>query len=332
MAELSRFETREPKEDERATHMIEVVRRMQARLYRPGGTLRGAHPKHNALVEAEFTVEPDLPGELAIGLFAHPGRYAAWVRFSNAFDKKRPDKILDLRGVAIKVRGVPGAPIPENDEPGSQDFVLMQTPVIPPGTVKLFHDTIWLVTEWSRYLFLAKMLLTGNRRLLRLANKARVCPSSPADVRYWSTTPYLLGPDQAVKYSLDPTSAYRSTAPDPLTDDYLTDNLETHLARADATFDFKVQLQTDPKLMPVEDSSVEWPEEVSSFRKVATLRIPRQAFRTKERDELSEALTFCPSHALVAHRPIGGLNRVRMRIYKEQSAWRHQRDGRGRGL
>lgn len=334
MSPLTRFETREPGEDWHAAHIIAVMRRMQERLYRPGATLRDAHTRHTALLEAEFTVAADLPPELAIGLFARPARYDAWVRFSNAHDQKQSDSIPDLRGCAIKLRDVPGERIPESDEPTSQDFVLMQTPTIPLGTVKLFHDAIHLVTEWSPLAFAAKMLLTGQARVLKQVDAVKVNPASPADIRYWSTTPYLLGPDRVVKYSLTPTSEYRSTMPERPGDTYLTDALAAHLAEAEASFDFQVQLRTDPAAMPVEDIAIRWSEDESDggspFRTVATLRIPRQDFRTPERDALSEALAFSPGHALAEHRPIGALNRVRMRVYAEQAAWRQQRDGRER--
>ena len=69
---------------------------------------RDAHPKHHGCVPATFEVGlKGLEGLLAQGLFARPGKYQAWVRFSNAF-KVRNDLDRDARGMAIKVMGVPG--------------------------------------------------------------------------------------------------------------------------------------------------------------------------------------------------------------------------------
>jgi hypothetical protein len=65
-----------------------------------------------------------------------------------------------------------------------------------------------------------------------------------------------------------------------------------------------------------------------AVRKVATLHIPKQDFRRAERDEMSERLAFSPAHAGVDHRPIGAVNRARMRIYKLLSGFRHARDQR----
>lgn len=324
---LSPFETIEPKEEEHVTHIIEVMRRRQEKIYQPGGTLRDAHTRQSALVRAEFVVEPGLAPGLAIGLFAAPARYEALVRFSSSSDTPKSQADKDMRGIAIKLRGVPGARIPESDEQTTQDFILMSTPVMPLGTVKLFHDAIYLVTERSALLFAAKMLFTGHLGVLLGLRKASVNPSSPADIRYWSTTPYLFGPDKVAKYSLVPTSSYRSSLPDNPGDSYLTDNLRAHLAQADATFDFLVQLRSDPETMPVEDAAVRWDEGAAPFAKVASLIIPRQGIDMEIANAEAQSLSFSPGHALVEHRPVGGVNRARMRVYAEQAAWRQKRDG-----
>ena len=113
---------------------------------------------------------------------------------------------------------------------------------------------------------------------------------------------------------------------------YLSDALEGQLAQGELSFDFMLQRRVEGAAMPIEDAAVEWREAQSPFVKVATLRIPSQEFRAAERDALSEALTFSPAHALLEHRPIGAVNRARMRIYREQSAFRQQRDQRRKAL
>jgi len=60
--------------------------------------------------------------------------------------------------------------------------------------------------------------------------------------------------------------------------------------------------------------------------KVATLRIPSQTFRTLERQELAEDLSFSPAHSLVDHQPIGGINRARVEIYRHLSEFRHKQN------
>jgi hypothetical protein len=331
MSPLTPFETAEPDEDKHVAHIIEVMRRKLAKDYPPGATKRDAHPKHTALLQASFVVEPELPPALRVGVFARPHTYDAWVRFSSAHATPQSDAIRDVRGCAIKLRDVPGQRIAESDEQTTQDFLLVSLPTMPLGTVKLFHDAVFLGTEWSLALFAAKMLLTGKGRILKELDAARIAPSSPADIRYWSTTPYLFGTGQAAKYTVVPTSTIKSERPQTRTESYLSENLQQHLTQGEATFDFKVQLRSqNAASMPIEDAAVEWREDQAPFVKVATLRIPMQQFRTKERDELAEALAFSPAHALVEHRPIGGVNRARMRVYREQAAWRQERDKRKR--
>jgi len=328
MNSLTPFETTEPDEDAMVQDMIGILRRKMERDYAAGATKRDAHPKHVGLLRASFSVEADLPPQLRVGVFAQPATYDAWVRLSNANGTPQSDAVADIRGCAIKLLGVAGERIAESDEPGSQDFLLVSIPTMPLGTVKLFHDLIYYSIERSALFFLAKMLLTGRWRVVKALERAKTHPSSPLDIRYWSTTPYLFGADRVVKYSLRPTSAHRSVLPSALTDNYLSDNLQQHLAQADASFDFVLQLRADPTAMPVEDAAVEWREDASPFVKVATLRIERQDFRTAERDALAEALAFSPWHARVEHRPLGAVNRARMRIYKALSDFRRQRDQR----
>jgi hypothetical protein len=325
---LTPFETLERDEEKHAAHIVEILRRKQEKDYAPGSTRRDAHPKHTGLLQAVFTVESGLPAELRAGVFAGPRSFEAWVRFSNSNGTVQSDAVKDVRGCAIKLLDVPGERIPESNEPTAQDFLLINMPTMPLGTMKLFHDIIYLSTEWSPLLFLAKMVITGHSHLLKELQEGQVTPTSPADIRYWSTTPYLFGADRVVKYSLVPSSTYMSHMPETLTDDYLSETLQRHLAAHEATFDFKVQLRGDPAKMPIEDAAVEWSEDRAPFVKMATLRIPPQQFRTPERAGLSEKLSFSPAHALVEHRPIGAINRGRIRIYTEQSAFRHQRDSR----
>jgi hypothetical protein len=170
----------------------------------------------------------------------------------------------------------------------------------------------------------SRLALSGNFHILNELRKARQNQTSPLDIRYWSTTPYLCGADHSVKYSLVPASHLKSILPPILTDNYLTENMEKHLAADEAIFDFMMQVQKDPVRMPVEDASVEWSENESPSIKVATLRIPPQSFRTREREELAEDLSFSPAHSLIDHRPIGGINRARIEIYRYLSEFRHK--------
>ncbi|NBI30011.1 catalase family protein [Chengkuizengella marina] len=295
--------------------------------YEKGNTKRDAHPKHLALLKAEFKIASDLPEELKVGVFQKEKTYSAWIRISNASGTPQSDKKKDFRGFAIKLMDVDGEKYLK-EEKETQDFVLLSYPTMPLGTVKLFHDAVYYVIKWNPLVLLLKFMMSGKGHLLKEMKKGRKNQTSPLDIRFWSTTPYLFGKNNVVKYSIIPTSTYKSSLPNDLTDTYLTDNIEKHLRESEASFDFMVQFQKDPNLMPVEDAGVEWKETDSPFIKVATIKIPQQTFRTKERDELAEEMSFSPGHTLLEHQPIGGINRARVEIYKNLSKFRHVRDNR----
>ena len=151
-------------------------------------------------------------------------------------------------------------------------------------------------------------------------------------VTYWSGSPYWLGPPgttggRAVKYSLVPRfdAAAPPSAPNSKTNDYLSQALTRHLRTREAVFEFRVQAQTDPVAMPVEDTSVEWDEEVSQPIPVATLTIGVQDLDSPEGRALAEAcetMTFSPWNALAEHRPMGGINRLRQAVYLASQAKR----------
>jgi len=307
--------------------MEDVLRKKMARDYQPAGTKRDAHPKHTGLLEGVFEVAPGLPAELREGLFASARTYKAWIRTSSASGKPQADSIPDFRGLAIKLLDVPGDKIPESDDPTVQDFVLISNPTMPLGTVKLFYDAIYMAARLSPLFFAAKMALTGQSRVLKGLAAGKILPGSPLEIRYWSTTIYRFGSDRIVKYSLIPTSGFASPRPSPLTDTYVSEAMEKRLTerKQPATFDFAVQFRRGD--MPVSDMALPWDESVSPFQKVATLTIPPQTFRTDERNRLAEVLSFSPGHARVEHRPLGSINRARMRIYRALSDFRHQRTG-----
>jgi len=151
-------------------------------------------------------------------------------------------------------------------------------------------------------------------------------------VRYWSGSPYWLGPPgtiggRAVKYSLVPrfSGTPPPDAPNHRSDDYLSQTLKQYLRTQEVVFEFRVQPQTDPVAMPVEDTSVEWDEEVSKPIPVATLTIGVQDVDSLEGRALTEeceGMSFSPWNALAEHRPMGGINRLRQAVYLASQAKR----------
>jgi hypothetical protein len=327
---LHQLETREANEAALIAEMTDILRRKMERDYAKGATLRDAHPKALGVLRGTLSVEPNLPAEFKVGVFKKAVSHACWVRMSNASGTPQSDAAPDFRGVGIKLMApvlsskVLDAP---SEAPIGQDFVLMNYPTMPLGTVKLFRDAVYYTIERSPWLLALKLALTGHGAALKALKGGRTTPSSPLDIRYWSTTPYAWGDNATVKYALIPKSKYTSESPTVMGENYLSEAMQAHLSRHPASFDFCVQLRKSD--MPIENAGKEWSEAESPFVKVASLRFDKQQFwGVKERDDLAESLSFSPGHALPEHAPLGGINRARVAIYAALSQFRHERDKR----
>jgi len=309
-----------------AERIRDLAARLQDKIIRenPSGIMRrDAHPKMHGVVKAEFTVEPDLPPELQIGLFSQPQTFRAWIRFSNQSPGRGPDSDRDIRGMAIKLMGVPGDKLLERQKNElTQDFILISTKVFVTRDVAQFDDLIKAMTGslWSKICFFALHWRVIRNLVLSLRKFA-----NPLQIRYFSTTPYLFGAT-AAKYSAIPRVNRPDTLPAAPADDYLRAAMISHLSQEDAVFDFAVQLQQDPASMPIEDPGRAWNESASPWRKVATIRILRQDFDSEAQRAFGENLSFTPWHSLPAHRPLGGINRARRIVYDLISAFRHERN------
>jgi hypothetical protein len=77
-------------------------------------------------------------------------------------------------------------------------------------------------------------------------------------------------------------------------------------------FTFSIIPQVDPAANPIEDPTVRWG---AGPVPVATIRIDPQTFDTPDRMKQAEEMSFDPWHALVEHRPLGGINRARRAVY-----------------
>jgi len=104
----------------------------------------------------------------------------------------------------------------------------------------------------------------------------------------------------------------------------LRDRMVTWLDEKDACFKFAVQPQTDRVAQPVEDPTILWDPTKAPFVDVASIRIFKQTFNTEAQQTFCENLSFTPWHTLPAHRPAGGINRLRKGLYEAISKLRHK--------
>ena len=309
--------------DDAATQKVTEISK---KIAEPG--LRGQHPKGHGVVWAEFTVEPNLPEDLKVGVFREPGKtFPAWVRFSNAAEKD--DTKGGLHGMAIKLMDVEGEKVlgSEKNEK-TQDFILIDHPVF---FIRNAQDLAGFFNALAqspgkpplKFFFPEANPLKWHTRELQILMAMRQKKiESPLATEYWSTTPYQLG-SMAIKFSTKPTGSQIEPSVSK-TKDYLHTAIVEQLKTQDASFDFLIQRQTDPVKMPIEDPTVKWNEKESPFQKVATIRIPRQVFDSPEQTAFGENLSFTPWHSLLEHTPLGSINQVRKVVYPSLSEQRHQ--------
>ncbi len=294
-------------------------------LWKPGGFERGGNTKTHGIVRAEFIVHQDLPENLRRGIYARPQTYRAWVRFSGPGPYITPDiDDVGFMSISIKLMGVAGPKLMD-EEKFTQDMFGVSTPTfVTPDTKANAQLQIESVKNASIFYFLnfhRPHVLDFIMQSLWIKTQ-----SSPFEAPYFSCVPYLLGEGQAMQYSVWPKTNKRTPIPRlPLRppDDYLRDAMVAALANGDIEFDIRLQLQTDPHLMPIENNAVLWPERLSPRLSVATLRIPRQTFNSPEQMEFAKRLSYNPWHCVPEHRPLGNQSRARHRMYLELSTLRH---------
>ncbi|MFN0035515.1 MAG: catalase family protein [Saprospiraceae bacterium] len=323
--------------------VIDALELILARGLAKSGQFRAdVHVKTHGYAQGDFRVLPNLPDELAQGLFEHAGPFPAVVRFSNASSQPQPDAIPDGRGMAVKVLEVDGDMVSVDASRGrTQDFVMINHPVFFARNVKdyLRIEQVLVQADDSPLATLQGALTGGDwnplhwhwREMLTVAQIAGQLPAHPASQIYFSMAPIRFG-KYVAKYRVKPARDCEDSYVDLVKQlwkkrDALRLALEETLRTQEVLFEFQVQLRTSEQSMPIEDAAIEWPESESPFRTVAHLLLPRQEIESLRRDNAYKNLAFNVWHALAAHRPLGGINRVRRRVYPLSSAWRHQQSG-----
>jgi hypothetical protein len=312
-----------PEEERYTRAIIEEISAFTRENWLPGGAQRFGNTKTFGVVRGEFVVLPELPENLRRGLFARPGRYPAWVRFAGPGPYAPPD--LEDYGqcsIGIKVMGVPGPKLMD-DERNTQDFIL----VTPASFVTPDIRENAKLQRWVRAKApLAYVINPFDSHIIQFVMQLLYSPmhASPLEVQYYSNVPFLLGEGQAVQYSIRPCRRGKTRIPARPSENYLHDAMVKSLAEGEWTFDFMVQVQTDPHRMPIENASVKWPERLSPYVPVARLRLPAQRFDSDAQTAFADVLRYNPWHSLPEHKPLGNSNRARRTMYDQLASLRQR--------
>jgi len=315
-----------PDEEVYVDSIIASFRTQLQGLWKPGAYERGGNTKTHGIVRAEFVVHEGLAPELRHGIYAEPHTYKAWVRFSGPGPYITPDiDDVGFMSISVKLMGVPGPKLME-EEKYTQDMFGVSVPTfVTPDTKANAQLQVESVRNAQIFYFIN--LHRSHVLDLIMQSLFLKTQSSPLEAPYFSCVPYLLGEGQAMQYSFWPTSTVKTPVPrlpSRPPDDYLRQAMAATLAKGDVSFDVRLQLQTDPFLMPLENNGVLWPEKLSPRRSVATLRIPKQTFTSPAQLDFAKMLSYNPWHCIPEHRPLGNQSRARRRMYDTLSKLRHK--------
>ncbi len=317
-----------PIPDEQA-HVDSIISSFQTQmhnLWKPGGFERGGNTKTHGIVRGEFIVHEGLPEKFRRGVFAEPRTYRAWVRFSGPGPYVTPDiDDVGFMSISIKLMGVQGPKLMDEEKLTQDMFGVSPPTFVTPdvdANAQLQKESVKNASIFYFVNFHRSHVLDLIMQSLFIKTQ-----SSPLEAPYFSCVPYLLGEGQAMQYSVWPKTKKRTPIPRlPLRppDDYLRDAMVKSLSEGDVELDFRIQLQTDPHLMPIENNAVLWPERLSPRVSVATLRLPKQIFDSRAQMEFARRLSYNPWHCIAEHRPLGNQSRARRRMYWELSQLRHK--------
>ncbi len=252
------------------------------------------------------------------------------MRFSTNPGDILDDKVSTPRGLAIKLIGVEGARLPGSAEATTQDFVMQNAMAFTAKDPKAFLKTLKLLAKTTDKAPGMKKALSAVLRSIEAVIESVGGESGALKSlgghpithvlgeTFNTVVPFLYGPYYA-KLSVVPVSAALVALTGKTVDlndnpDGLREAVRAFFLENDASWEVRIQLATDLEKMPIEDASVVWPEDLSPYVAVARIDIPRQpSWSEQSVQEIDEAMAFSPWHGLEAHRPLGGVMRVRAR-------------------
>ena len=319
-----------------------------------GRVVRDAHAKGYGLARGEFEILSGLPNEYAQGIYAKPGLHEAMVRFSNGTNHVGDDRFLGpIVGTGVKIFGIEGKTLLE-DEPDSHtfDYAMIDHPVFFANTLahyvfiqslfanigvtpkadptpeekqaaihRFLYEWVtgkgtlppeqWAWEELGAFLQLAQhkfinLLLQTYWTMGAVRHGDYVAKVRLAPVQSFA--------DRVARRALDPAAAQQVFRP----------ALVEELRERPYEFDVQVQLCTDLAQMPVEKTTVVWPESLSPFVTVAKLRLPQQDTGAEDNLERMDKISINPWRVTEEHRPLGSIMRSRKEVYRQSSILRHQ--------
>jgi hypothetical protein len=332
-------------EHETIESLKETLLKISSKVHEDSGhALRSVHAKPHGLLHGELRVLDNLPPELAQGIFAAPRTYPVLMRLSTPAGDVLDDSVSLPRGLALKVLGVDGERLPGSESDTTQDFVMVNGPAFLAPDAQHFLKNLKLLAAttdkgegWKKAL---STVLRGTEKVIETlgseSGKIKSMGGHPMTnmlgETYFTQVPMRFG-DYIGKLSVAPVLSDLAVLKDQPLDlkakpDGLRDAVRSHFRDHGGEWEVRVQLCTDLKAMPVEDASVEWPQEQSPYVVVARITAPRQvSWDESASPAADDRLSFSPWHGVTAHQPLGSVMRARKEAYAASVQFRGSRNG-----
>jgi catalase len=303
---------------------------------------RPVHAKSHGVLVGSLAVRPGLDETLAQGLFAHAATYPVILRFSTNPGDLLADSVSSPRGLAIKVLDVSGEMVTTHSGNATQDFVCVNAKVFGAPDPAGFLDQFKILDKTLEAPDAVKQAVStvarGANALLRtvgihsgsLDNLGH--PYTHILGETFSTVAPIRFGDYIAKIAIVPVSEnLRALVGKHVAAGHgfnaLEDLIHEFFASNTATWEVQAQLATDLETTPIEDASIEWPEDKSPYQTVATITVgPQETYSVARQTFVDEQLSFSPWHALAAHQPLGGIMRSRRAAYEATQHFRAERN------
>jgi hypothetical protein len=338
-------ETVPPDEEQVIRELAEVNETIVKKVYDDSGHAeRAVHAKSHAIFNCKLTVLSELPAELAQGVFSTPRDYDAVARISSIAGDLLSDRVSLPRGFSIKLYDVAGERLPGSEQIRTQDFLMVSGTVFATGDMKAFlKDLKFLAATTDKAAWAKSALSSVLRPLTRAFVKAGIATgplpavggfpeSNPLGERFGTQAAHRFG-NFIAKLDLVPDSEnFKALTGREFDlagrDNAVRDEIASVLAKEGGAWTLRAQLRRDAAANPVDDASIEWPEDSNPYLPVARLVVKPQDGWSASRSRLvDDEMSFSPWHGIVAHQPIGVIGRVRRQVYPLLSAYRGSLNG-----
>ncbi len=279
---------------------------------------RAVFRKQHGIAYGQFIINEDIDPEYKLGIFSG-SQYECVARFSSDTGPTDPDLHSTL-GVGLKLFGVEGPKL--LGEGDNVDFIFQNIDRFfarDAGQMCSFTTAGIVHRDYPSF-------IDKHPELAAILQAMTKEEASVLSASYWAILPFKLGEQQVVKYRLVPEQG--TVKGTPFNDNnYLALDLQQRLRNGPSSFDFEIQLRTDPDNMPIDNAQAVWSTEESPFIPIAKLVFPQQDITAIGQPEFGSNLSYNIWRTLPEHEPLGSIAEARKVVYQASAETRHQANG-----